>query len=413
MLTFFRDNTRWLMAGFLLMFTSSFGQTYFLALSVADIRREFNLTSGEFGSIYMALTLTSALALSQVGFVLDRYQLHRVLALSVPSLALGAFLVAVAPNLACIIVGLFVLRFFGQGMMLQCAFTSLGRWFVKQRGRAVSVSALGLNAGEAALPIGFVLAAAHFGWQMAWAGIAFLLLLAILPALLALSSRERTPKEQNETGPEHAVVNWSKGQTVRDPFLYVLLLGVLPPAVISSSVFFHHETLASFRGWEADVFASSFSVYALMAVFTLLIAGPVVDRLRALRVLPFHLAPLALACFVLSAVPAEWSMFAFMGFYALTDGFSLTMFGSLWPDVYGTRHLGAIRGVLTAILAFATAIGPGVSGWLIDAGIDLQAQLHAMGLYCVAMLPIQYAATRRVARRAQLTAGPETGSQGA
>jgi len=402
---FLWNNIRWISMGFLLMFSSSFGQTFFIALSGSEIRQAYGLTSGEFGSLYTILTLASALILSQIGFVLDTYRLKIIILLSVIFLAAGAFLIGISPNILTLFSGLFLLRLFGQGMMLQCAFTALGRWFVRERGRAVSLSALGLNAGEAVLPISFVAMSVAFDWRIAWVAIAGLLLVVALPILLSLSQTEREPDHTEAIENTAKTKSWSRGEVLRDPYFFLLLLGVLPPAVISSSVFFHQSTMAEVRGWSENVFASSFTVYACVAVLTLLIAGPIVDRFSTLKVLPLHLLPLSAGCWLLWTVDQAWSMYAFMALYALTDAFSLTMFGSLWPDVYGTRHLGAVRGVLTAILAFATAIGPGVSGLLIDYGIELSTQVIFMGAYCVAVVPILLMVTQQIRSRLSLVAG--------
>lgn len=70
-LHFARANARWIGAGFLLTFFSSFGQTFFIGLSGNDIRTRFGLSGGEFGGLYMAATLASALTLPWLGRSLD------------------------------------------------------------------------------------------------------------------------------------------------------------------------------------------------------------------------------------------------------------------------------------------------------------------------------------------------------
>ena len=44
-----------ILSGFLLALFSSFGQTFFIALFSAEIRAEFGLSHGAFGSIYSLL----------------------------------------------------------------------------------------------------------------------------------------------------------------------------------------------------------------------------------------------------------------------------------------------------------------------------------------------------------------------
>src|SRR3546814_13211573 len=74
----------------------------------------------------------------------------------------------------------------------------------------------------------------------------------------------------------------------------------------------------------------------------------------------------------------------------------LTIFGALWPEVYGTANLGGIRAITVSAMVFATAAGPGITGWLIDAGFDLPAQMLWMAVWCVAACFILAVAARRV-----------------
>jgi MFS family permease len=75
---FLKQNMRWLAGGFLLTLFSSFGQTFFIALSTGHIRKAFDLTSGEYGSIFMVATLASALILPFVGQIVDRFSVVKV-----------------------------------------------------------------------------------------------------------------------------------------------------------------------------------------------------------------------------------------------------------------------------------------------------------------------------------------------
>jgi len=65
-------------------------------------------------------------------------------------------------------------------------------------------------------------------------------------------------------------------------------------------------------------------------------------------------------------------------------GFASTTHGAVWPELYGARHLGAIRAVTTALAVFATALSPGLVGVLMDRGVGLELQLGVMGVYCFA-----------------------------
>ena len=81
MIEFVRNNARWLLACILMYFSSCFGQTFFISLYATEIRTTFNLTHGQWGSIYAAGTLLSASAMLVFGGVVDKFQLRKLLSL--------------------------------------------------------------------------------------------------------------------------------------------------------------------------------------------------------------------------------------------------------------------------------------------------------------------------------------------
>lgn len=396
---FLRDNARWVGGGFLLTFFSSFGQTYFIALSAGDIRTEYGLSHGEFGSIYMLATLASAATLPQLGKIIDRISVASTVLLAAPILALACVLMAWSTHLALLVLAIYVLRLFGQGMFSHIALTAMGRWFAAQRGRAISLTAIGVNVGEAVFPISFVAVAALVGWRGSWLVAAAVLMLVALPAIYALLKRERTPQSVVQDPNKPVAREWTRAEVIRDPLFWAALMGVMAPSFIGTTVFFHQVYLSELRGWNLSVFAASFAILSAMTILFALIAGQLVDRFSAIRMLPSFLVPLALSCFVLAATDGAWGAYAFMALMGISYGFSSTLFGALWPELYGTRHLGGIRSLIVAFQVFATAMGPGLTGALIDMGVPYSGQIAAMGVYSVLMIVAMIVVSRKALAR--------------
>ncbi|NTF08189.1 MFS transporter [Agrobacterium rubi] len=383
----------------MVLFASSFGQTFFISLSGGEIRRAFGLSDGDFGLIYMGVTLASAVSLVWLGKLADRWSFRQVVSLAVPALALGALGMAYAFSTVVLVASLYLLRLFGQGMMVHIGYTSLGRWFAAERGRAVSLSALGLNAGQAVLPLLAVAGIAAFGWRSIWMIAAIFLVAIVLPAVLLLVKAERVPTRMSAISVSTDARSWTRPDVVRDPYFYLLMLGMLPPAFISNTIFFHQVHLSQAKGWPVELMASAFFLYACVAVANSLLSGYLVDRFSALRLLPFYLIPFGVGCVVLAMVDAPWAVFVFMVLYGISDGFSLTLFGSLWPEVYGVKFLGAIRAVIVAIMVFASALGPGLGGLLIDHGVAFTSQIFAMGAYCILIVMVLLPVSRHLTAR--------------
>jgi len=381
--TFLANNSRWLTGGFLLTFFSSFGQTFFISLSAGDIRAEYGLSHGDFGLLYMAATLGSAFTLLWVGKIVDRFSPAQVTIMIVPMLALGALGMAYSTHIVTLVIVIYLLRLFGQAMMTQNALTATARWFSANRGKALSFVTLGHNVGEAVLPFVFVLVVTSIGWRSSWLAAALLLLLFALPTILVLISKDR---EHQASDPEPMITasrDWTRAEVIRDSLFWLMMLGILAPPFIGTTIFFHQIYLVELRGWSLPVFASAFSIMAFSTILFVLIAGVLIDRFSAVELLPSFLLPLAFACFILGEFNAQWSAFAFMALLGVSYGFSSTLFGAIWPELYGTKHLGSIRAVVVAMMVFGTAAGPGLTGWLIDHGVSYPKQITAMGIYCL------------------------------
>lgn len=399
MLEFLRENLRWVAGGLLLTLFSSFGQTFFISLSAGDIRAEYGLSHGGFGTLYMVATLASAMTLAQVGRLVDRWSVTRTVWLTIGMLALACLGMAWSSSIVGLAIVIYLLRLFGQGMMSQIAFTAMGKWFVAQRGRAVSIAAIGVNIGEAIFPFLFVVCAAALGWRGTWTASALVLLLLALPALHLLMRVERKPRATDAPQRARTGEDWTRAQALRDPLFHLMLLGVLAPPFIGTTIFFHQVYLVELRGWSLETFASSFILMSLSVIVFALITGWLVDRFSAVRVLPVYLVPLAAACFVLASFEGQWAAFVFMALLGVSYGFSTTLFGALWPEVYGTAHLGAIRSMIVAIMVLATAVGPGLTGWLIDLGVSYPLQIDAMGVWCLAGAAAMTLASRALLAR--------------
>jgi len=379
----------------LLTFFSSFGQTFFIASFAGEIREQFALSHGGFGFIYMLATLASAATLIFVGPVVDRYRVAPIAMVVIASLALAAFVMASATSVITLLLAIYLLRLAGQGMMSHVAMTAMGRWYSAERGRAVSVATTGHQLGEGVLPyaVVFMLTLGH--WQNAWFGAAVVLVGVAMPLAWLLLSQPRRPKTAAPVAMEIGV-QWTRRQALADLPFWIVCTGVVAPSFIGTSVFFHQVHLGAMKSITPDAIAVSFTIMSITTVTVGLIAGQLIDRWNARRILPFYLLPLSLGCLVLSYGEHSTTMVVFMFLLGMSYGVSNAVFGAIWPEIYGTRHLGAIRAVTSAAMVFASALGPGLTGWLIDIGINFDKQLLFMSAYCLMTMLSLFVAVKQL-----------------
>jgi len=143
----------------------------------------------------------------------------------------------------------------------------------------------------------------------------------------------------------------------------------------------------------------SYWIYAVATVLATLAAGPLIDRITAMRVLPGFQLPLAVGLLVIWAFDDPIWVWPYLFFMGLTSGIGYTAITALWAEVYGLQHLGAIRSLAFAILVFATALGPAVMGGLMDGGITIETICFFFALYCLIASLLLGITLKSIARR--------------
>lgn len=401
MLRFIGNNFRWIAGGFTLTYFSSFGQTYFISASIAEWQSAFDLSHGEIGRLYMFATLASALCLPFLGRLVDLIPAHKMIALVMPVLAGATLMAGYAPSVTVLVIAIFLLRLFGQGMMTHIALTATGRWFVVERGRAISLVVLGHQGGEATIPLVFATIGIAYGYKTGWlVGAAALLLIGLPFAFWAYQqAREPHARDAKSVKALRHVRSWTRREVMRDPVFWVLLTGILAPPFIGTTIFYHQNYMTALHDWPPQLFALSLLVMSLTTVGCALITGALVDRFGTPAILPYSLLPLSLSCFALAFSGPPATLFVVMILLGISYGISATLFGSLWPEIYGTAYLGSIRAITVSAGVFATAAGPGLTGTLIDRGIELPTQMIYLGGYCLLAAAALSMASRTLRRR--------------
>ncbi len=398
------ENRRFLAFGFLMAFSSSFGQTFFVGVFGPGLRAEFGLSHGDWSLVYMAGTLASALVLPWSGRLIDHVDLGAFTAAVFVGLAAACFITVAAGHVALLVFAVFLLRQFGQGLMSHTSVTSMVRYFDANRGKAISLGSVGFSAGEAVLPLVAVVAIAAVGWRPTYAAAGAVVLVMAPVALWLLKGHgERHQRHLDAlAAPAFAQAagrQWSRAEVLRDPRFYVLLVGIAAPPLIATGLFFHHLHLADVKGWTHGWITGNYVVYAIGSLATMLAAGRLVDRIGALRLVPLHLLPLGFGLVVVASFDAPLSASLYLFAMGVTTGLAFTSVVAMWAEMYGVRHIGAIKSMASATMVFASALGPPFMGVLIDAGVGMDVICLIFAAYAAAGTGLIWAALRGVPRR--------------
>ena len=360
--------------GFIFTFFSSFGQSFFIGLFNSNIRADLSITHGQFGSIYAVATLISSFSLIWIGKKIDDFKLIKFSLFVILLLFFSSIYFSTVSNIYFLLVGIFLLRLSGQGLMSHTATTSISRYFSINRGKALSTTWLGLSAAEFVMPVTIVFLLSIYSWRDIWIYIAFLIIL-ILPLVsfltvkdIKLSSREK----KNKNLKNKSIKNWSRLEVLSDPKFYLISLVMLALPTINTGVFVYQSFILESKGWDDFVIAKSFMFYAVLSVGTLFIAGPLVDKFTSRKLLPYMNIPSLFAMIILFYFDNYFFAYFVLGLMGISNGLANVLGSSTWAEIYGVKHIGSIKALTTSMMVFSTAFGTAIFGIVIDFGYSIE-----------------------------------------
>ncbi|MCA0899806.1 MULTISPECIES: MFS transporter [Microbulbifer] len=368
---FIRSNPKLAFFALVAVAASGFGQTFFIAIFGGALRAEFNLSNGLYGAGYSAATLLAALVLLGAGTLIDHWPLRRVAILGTLLLTAGCLVMGFAHSAWMLLLGFFLLRFAGQGFMTHMGMTTAGRYFTENRGKVIALAALGFPIAEALLPTTGSLIIEQQGWRSVWRLSAGVLILGVLPALYWLAGHAGKQDAQLTEANHHNNNHYTRAQVLRDRGFYCLLPAAVMTPFVVTAILFHQGAIADERGWSLSVLAGAFAGYAGGHLLALFFAGSIVDRIGAQRSLPIALLPMFTALLLLAFSNAWWVPYVYLTLIGIGQAGTGTASSALWPERYGTTHLGAIRSVSQASMVLSTAVSPLLIGLLLDQGVSV------------------------------------------
>jgi MFS family permease len=374
---FARNHPRFLGFGFMLAFLSSPGQTYFIGVFGPEIQALFDLDSGSWGRIYMMGTLLSAVVITWSGTLIDRMDLRLFTTLSLGGLVCACLVIGSVSSTAMLVLAIFMLRQFGQGLTSHAGITSMARYHAADRGKAIALAAIGFSTGEALLPLMAVYSIQIWGWRETYFGTAVFVSLAIPVVLWLLkghASRHASllRRLNDPVSVDGQQAGHTRRQMLSEPLFYLMLPAMIAPSMIMTAMFFFPAEIAKAKGWSSLWVTGNYWTYSIATVLTIISSGILVDRFTAGRVVPPFLLPLAAALASLAISDQHFMVWPFMLLMGISSGLYFTGLSALWAELYGAKHLGAIKSLTNAVMVFSSALGPALVGFLLTRGIAFE-----------------------------------------
>ncbi|MDC1224016.1 MFS transporter [Pelagibacteraceae bacterium] len=386
-------NFKVILFGFIFTFFSSFGQSFFLGLFNPSIRETLSITHGQFGSIYASATLLSSFVLVLIGRKIDDMKILKFASYVIVLLAISSFLFSMISTIIFLFFSIFLMRLSGQGLMSHTATTTISRYFESSRGRALSITWLGLSLAEFILPLLIVFLLTIIEWRNIWLSISILVIIALpmisffLVKNVNLDSRETSINENKKI---KVVKQWKRIEVLKDYRFYIICLNMLAMPWIATGTFVYQSFIATSKDWGPYVIAQSFMVYSILSVVTLFFSGYLIDKFSSRKLLIYMNIPLFLSVLILYYFNSPISSFIFLGLIGISNGLANVLGSATWAEIYGVKYIGSIKALTTALMVFSTAFGTALFGILIDNSFSIEQIALVSGIYILIAISLLF-----------------------
>ena len=372
------------------LFVSASAQTYGFSVFIDPMLDEFGWSRSLISSTYTIATLISAGVVFLGGNLIDRFGHRLVMTVATILYAVALLLMGSVINPLTLMLGFTLLRCTGSSVLTLTGRTLVAQWFVRRRGRAVSIINLGKTVGMGVVPAANAVLIAELGWRHAWRINAVVVAMLVPLAILFVHNRPEDigqypdgagPEDHNGGGhgvPVADVESWTIRQAMRTRLMWVLLAASVVPAMLTNGISFHQISMLTEAGLSSTAAAMTFAVESAVAVPMSLLAGWLADQHGPRLVLVLGQSCLASAMIWLIFVDSVEAAFVFGVLRGLTTGAWILATEVAWPTYFGRAHLGSLAGMSFAVSFVGAAIGPLPFALIYDATGDYSAAIWAL-----------------------------------
>jgi OFA family oxalate/formate antiporter-like MFS transporter len=355
------------------------GARYSFGVFLTSIGNEFNMSRGVTSSVFSIYMLLCALFAVFGGWGLDRYGPKKLGIFIGTFTGLSFLLTSWAQSPWQLLITYSLLLSLGTGPIYGVANTTATRWFTKKRGFAVGITSSGGGVGTIVISPFAAYLISSFDWRTAFIVLGVISWIGIVVVSLPL---RKDPQEigllpdgdkmeppQMDTHEKEGNVQppaFSLGQSFGMSQFWLLGFSWVFFSLSLHMIFVHIVAYAVDMGISRMDAAVILSLIGLANIPGRLLVGKLSDILG--RKVLGVVCNLILFGALLWLMWADqlWMLYLFAIVFGFMWGGSGTVITVLIGDIFGTRSLGPIMGMMSAGWALGAAIGPSIGGFIFD-----------------------------------------------
>jgi MFS transporter, OFA family, oxalate/formate antiporter len=369
------DTRRWLIVAAL--FVVTYGVSVPLAaygVFLPVIAEHFGWTRGAVSAALSLNLLVGGIAGFAVGTLADRHGPRVLLAATMALAGTGFALVAAVSTLWQLYLLVGLVAGVGTSSFYVLGTATVTHWFEDRRGLALALVLIGFNLGYITGGPAAAWLITRLGWRVAYcmlgSGCGLVTTIAALGVRLPRQAERAALRRPRPAVASGAARGGAHGitllESLTDPRQWALNVSWLLIGGIAIMISVHAVPFARDQGVSLTGASLALTAYGIGSAIGRLLGGTLSDRVGARRTIAaafvLQIAALVGLLWVPSRAGLLLSLMAFGAGFAASD----TVVAQVVPQVFGTRALGAIMGILTLGWRCGAAIGPALAGFLYD-----------------------------------------------
>lgn len=352
---------------------------YIANVFMDPMREEFGWTRTQFMLGFTLSQISMAFTGLIIGRLVDKHGARRFMIAG----TIVIFFALIATSFIQQLYQWLIIRGLFQGVALVLAgnmvvTVTISKWFVKYRGRAIGLIALGLSFAGIIIPNLMTFVVDNYGWRFGWNFLAILTIIIILPCSLIMRKKpedynllpdgiSKTSDTKNDLLEEYDYqFSLTRKEAVKLPSFWVILLSYNLVGVAILTIATLTIPFMSDYGFSRTQSAQFIAVLAFPGVFTRPFWGLLAEKIliKFLASFAFLAVGIGMAIVVYGANEASL-LYATIGYFVTGIGLagSQPVKEVLWPLYFGRRHLGSIRGFVMPFELVVHGSGPILATW--------------------------------------------------
>jgi MFS family permease len=258
----------------------------------------------------------------------------------------------------------------GMGVSFAPPMAITSKWFVKRRGLALGIVALGIGIGTVVMPPVITYFISAYGWRSAYLIVGFIAwIILISSAFMLKSSPIKNDASSYDKNGKSGNLNeeWDVLEAAKTKSFWLVLLSyafwnLCLQMIMVQIVPYAEQGI----GTSPMVAAVALSLIGASSIFGRIAIGFASDRIGTKRVWLFCLVFQAVAMFWLTETKNVWMLYVFASVFGFAYGGIVPLIPAIDAEFFGTRNLGAIMGFVGLGSTISGAFGPFLGAYIFD-----------------------------------------------